>query len=181
MQEEPPAVQKVIEKPVEVVKKQETAEVAKTEKKPETTPEIKPKSKKAAPVAPVVPVTSVAPELPANTLSELAPPEVAVAPVAFSQKAQIQEAQIHEAQFEEVAQSFPDSHQDARLEILPSLEKKSKVMEKKEKEEAPQVSIPIPAMSPQDELRKKSHYDTLIQFAAVELDATVQKTDVRRK
>lgn len=64
--------------------------------------------------------------------------------------------------------------QDARLEILPSLEKKSLG-------ETPKDPPQAPSLSPQDELRKKSRYDTLIQFAAVELDATVQKTDGRRK
>ena len=55
-------------------------------------------------------------------------------------------------------------------------------MEKeREEEKVPQAQMPSHTASPQDELHKKSHYDTLIQFAAVELDATVQKTDVRRK
>lgn len=53
--------------------------------------------------------------------------------------------------------------------------------------ESPVEAPPIPVIDPNDpnqELRKKARYDTLVQFAAVELDATVQRKqppDTKRK
>jgi len=60
-----------------------------------------------------------------------------------------------------------------RLEILPSLEKKT---------ETPPAPIPQQTPPPELDITKKSRYDTLIQFAAVELEGTVLRTtDTRRK
>lgn len=57
---------------------------------------------------------------------------------------------------------------DARLEILPALAKKSEP-----------TAVPTQVASEQktevDDMQKKSHYDTLLQFAAVELGGTIQK------
>jgi hypothetical protein len=57
---------------------------------------------------------------------------------------------------------------DARLEILPALAKKSEP-----------IAVPAQVAPEQktevDDMQKKSHYDTLLQFAAVELGGTVQK------
>lgn len=70
--------------------------------------------------------------------------------------------------------SEPIQPTDARLEILPALAKRSQ-----EPASAPSQPSPIATY---DDMQKKSHYDTLIQFAAIELDGTVQrKTDERRK
>lgn len=61
-----------------------------------------------------------------------------------------------------------------RAEILPSLEKKT------EEPKKPEI---IEEVAPLD-MRKKSHYDTLLQFASVELEGTLhrkQTPDTRRK
>ena len=66
-----------------------------------------------------------------------------------------------------VKEPEPIAIPDPRLEILPSLEKKI------EKASLPVAAAPV--LSAQEELQKKNRYDTLVQLAAVELDATVQK------
>ena len=73
-----------------------------------------------------------------------------------------------------------NSPQDPRLEILPSLEKKVKVEKKPLVIQQTVVTPEIVAetagpTSPQSDLHKKSRYDTLIQLACVELEASVQK------
>jgi DNA polymerase III subunit gamma/tau len=129
-----------------------------------------------------------------------------VTPQELSLQAEEATTRVEKQLVAEQEQQIPE-REDPRLEILPVLEKKGTKNTKKpaiekalaevvkqtpptpqsaeaKRDQQNEVAVNkeyLAQIDPEDVLRKKSRYDTLIQFAAVELDASVQKTDTRRK
>jgi DNA polymerase III subunit gamma/tau len=151
------------------------AEQVKVEQVLVESPSIKPAQQKAAPEKPLAntpvqaplahQVATPKPEAPAKPKKESqAKPQILEEPKPVPIQSQI----------------FPET-QDARLEILPALAQKAKEAAPIQASIQPQAQNSAQIATTTDDMQEKSRYDTLIQFAAVELGGTVQRTDVRSK